>query len=153
MDVSRSYVLLIFIGSFSFWFHLIFYFRYQFPAFFQVFIRPMKLLLFRHPQVVASNSEMHFLNSCETDLTKVTCVDFGKFEFLDINISSWDEALYLACSSIFCHLDFIRPIRMISQSFKHSAFLKAGNYIFINTWNTEFHAPLQLRENKSRLKI
>ena len=50
----------------------------------------------------ASNTEMHFLNSCQD---------------------------------------------------KHSTFLKAGSCVFINTWKTEYYAPLSLEQNKPRLKI
>ena len=38
--------------------------------------------------VVVSNMEMHYLSSCKTDLAKLICIDFGKSEFLNINISS-----------------------------------------------------------------
>ena len=63
---------------------------------------------------VASNGKMHYLNSCQTDLTKLICVDLGKSEFLNINIFNWYKALYSACSGIFPHLDFIRPIRRLT---------------------------------------
>ena len=34
--------------------------------------------------VAASNAEIHYLNSCKTHLPELTCVDFGKSEFLNI---------------------------------------------------------------------
>ena len=37
---------------------------------------------------------MFMLNSCKTDLDKLIYVDFGKPEFLNINIFNWYEALY-----------------------------------------------------------
>ena len=54
---------------------------------------------------VATNSKIQYLNLCLTDLAKFICVDFGKFEFLEINILNWCEALYSAYNSIFRHLD------------------------------------------------
>ena len=103
--------------------------------------------------VIANNAKIHFLNSCKIDLTKLISVGFGKSEFLNINIFNCYKALYSACNSIVWHPYFIKPTRMILCSFKHGAFVKAGRYVFINTWNTEFYTPLLPRQNKSRLKI
>ena len=83
--------------------------------------------------VVASHAEMHFLNSSKLDLAKLIYVDFGKSEFLSINICNWYKALYWRCSSISRHIKFIRPIRMTSRNIKHDGFLKPGGYVFINT--------------------
>ena len=103
--------------------------------------------------VVVNNTELHYSNSCKTDLAKLIWVDFGKSEFLNIHIFNWYKTLYLARRNIFRHLDFIRAIQMISSSFQQKAFLKASSYDFINTWNTEFYIPLSLGQNKSRYKI
>ena len=42
---------------------------------------------------------------------------------------------------------------MVSCSFTHGVFVKTDNYVFINTWNTEFYIPLWLRQNESRYKL
>ena len=66
--------------------------------------------------MVASNARINHLNSCHTDLAKFICVDFGKPEFLNIDIFNWYKALYLTCSIIFGHLDFIISIRFRATS-------------------------------------
>ena len=76
-------------------------------------------------------------------------LNFSKFIF---SISIYKD-LFSECNSIFRHLDFISAFQMIPCNFRHSVFLKAGSYVFINTWNTEFYVPLLLRQNKSRYKI
>ena len=86
---------------------------------------------------------MGCLNSYKADFAKLICIDFGKSEFLDINIFNCYKALYSACSTFFRYLDFIRPIRMIPCRFNHDGLLK----------NTEIFAPLPLWQNKSWLKI
>ena len=59
---------------------------------------------------VACNAKMHYLNLCKADLARLYCVDFGKSEFLNMNIFNWYKALYLAHS------------RMILCSFKHVSY-------------------------------
>ena len=76
-------------------------------------------------------------------------LNFSKFIFS----SGIYKDLFLECNSIFRHLDFISAFQMIPCSFRHSVFLKAGSYVSINTWNTEFYVSLLLRQNKSRYKI
>ena len=65
-----------------------------------------------------------FLNSFKTDLAKLICADFGNSEFLNIHIFNWYKALYLACSTIIRHLDFIRAIGITSCSFQHGTFVR-----------------------------
>ena len=43
--------------------------------------------------VVASKAESQCLNSCKTDLPKLTWVEFGKSEFLKIYIFNWYKGL------------------------------------------------------------
>ena len=52
-----------------------------------------------------------FLNSFKRDLAKHIRVKLGNSEFLNIHSFNWYKALYLASSSTFRHLDFIRAIR------------------------------------------
>ena len=57
--------------------------------------------------VVTSNARMGCLNSYKADFAKLICADFGKSEFLTINIFNCYKALYSACSTFFRYLDFI----------------------------------------------
>ena len=50
---------------------------------------------------VASNAEMHFLNSFKRDLAKHIRVTLDSSEFLNIHIFNWYKALYSASSSTF----------------------------------------------------
>ena len=54
-----------------------------------------------------------FLNSFKRDLAKHIYITLGVYEFLNIHIFNWYKALYLASSSTFRHLDFIRAVRWL----------------------------------------
>ena len=85
---------------------------------------------------VMSKERCTYLNQFMTDLAKRIWVDFGTCEFLDIYKFNWYEALYLTCSSLFRHLDFIGAIRMIFCSFQYGALLMRGIclYKFLKFW-------------------
>ena len=51
-----------------------------------------------------------FLNSFKRDLAKPIYVTLGVYEFLNNHIFNWYKAPYLASSSTFQHIDFIRAV-------------------------------------------
>ena len=74
----------------------------------KIIIKKKKLAL-----AIASNVEMHFLNSLEKDLGKHIWAAFGSPEFLNIHIFNWCKAVYSASSSTLRHLNFVRAIRWL----------------------------------------